>query len=73
MPRESRNTLRHARIVNRPTPSSAADDTLTENEPWTPPAPTSDSDSLALWFSEIAMGDTATVGGKAASLGEMYQ
>ena len=28
---------------------------------------------VILWFGEIGMGDTRLVGGKAASLGEMYQ
>ncbi len=39
--------------------------------------PTSETDGSAApmtrWFDQVGMGDTATVGGKAASLGEMYQ
>ena len=50
----------------------------TAEESWVPddaplPDPPPDSESLTRWFSEISARDGSLVGGKAASLGEMYQ
>ena len=60
--------------MNRPGPSSSTDPITDDELPWKAGDLTSDPGGpLALWFSEIAMGDSALVGGKAASLGEMYQ
>lgn len=59
--------------MKTPTPFSSTDHPSPDSESWDAPVATLDQGPLALWFDEIAMDDTAVVGGKAASLGEMYQ
>jgi len=65
--------MRHARIVNTPDPFPPADTADTDTDDWSDVSPAAPTAQLSLWFDEIDMGDVGLVGGKAASLGEMYQ
>jgi pyruvate,water dikinase len=53
-------------------PALRPEPVVTESDETTPETTVSQSDDLVSWFADLGSGDVPTVGGKAASLGEMF-